>query len=202
MLNKLAPIGVMDSGLGGLSVVVALQKVLPQEDIIYFGDTANCPYGNKSRDELLRLSGNMLQFLQEQGVKCVALACNTTSVLADDLRADYSVPIITVAESAADAIAKMGLSNVGLIATVSTVEGGIYPNRISAVCPDCKVHAIGSVNLARLVEKGKRDEIECEIRSCMDALLKENSVDKVILGCTLSLGVRSFQAMLPKHRIH
>ncbi len=184
MLNHLAPIGVMDSGLGGLSVVMALQRALPQEDILYFGDTANCPYGNKSKDELLRLSSDMLRYLENRGVKCVALACNTTSSLADELRGVFHTPIITVAESAADAIAQQNLNEVGLIATVSTVSGGIYPRRIAAVSPNCKVYAVGSVNLARLVEMGTRQEIENEICVCMDALLREHPVNQVILGCT------------------
>lgn len=184
MLNHLAPIGVMDSGLGGLSVVIALQKELPQEDILYFGDTANCPYGNKSREELLRLSGDMLRYLDGRGVKCVALACNTTSSLADELRNAFDLPIITVAESAADAIAKQNLSEVGLIATVSTVNGGIYPRRITAASPNCKVYAVGSVHLARLVESGTKEEIEREICTCMDRLLCEHPLKQVILGCT------------------
>ncbi len=184
MLKSLAPIGVMDSGLGGLSVVMALQKLLPQEDILYFGDTANCPYGNKSREELLRLSSDMLRYLEGHHVKCVALACNTTSSLADELREVFHTPIITVAESAADAIARQNLTEVGLIATVSTVNSGIYPRRIAAVSPNCKVYSVGSVHLARLVETGVRQEIEREIRSCMDSLLGEHPVNQVILGCT------------------
>lgn len=185
MLQKYAPIGVMDSGVGGLSVVKALQKVLPHEDIIYFGDTANCPYGNKSRQELLSLSGNMLTFLQEKGVKCVALACNTTSALAPVLREKYHTPIITVAECAADAIGRLALDAVGLIATVATVNGGIYERGIQAVSPDTKVYSVGSPNLAALVESGSENaQIEGEISSCVDVLLREAEIQHVILGCT------------------
>ncbi len=199
MLNRLAPIGVMDSGLGGLSVVKALQKLLPQEDILYFGDTANCPYGNKSKDELLRLSSDMLRYLEGHHVKCVALACNTTSSLADELRSAFHTPIITVAESAADAIAQQNLTDVGLIATVSTVKGGIYPRRIAAVSPDCKVYAVGSVHLARLVETGAQREIEEEICACMDTLLAEHPVSQVILGCThYPLVLDTFQKYYPQ----
>lgn len=180
------PIGVMDSGVGGLSVVLALQKVLPNEDIVYFGDTANCPYGNKSREELLLLSGNMLSFLQKKGIKCLALACNTTSSLADPLRQQFNIPIITVAECAAEAVGKMSLPSVGLIATVATVNGGIYKRGIQRLSPDTKVFSIGSALLAGLVEKHEEntDAVACEIKDCMDSLLSQSTVETVILGCT------------------
>lgn len=186
MMQVSAPIGVMDSGMGGLSVVLSLQKILPYEDIVYFGDTANCPYGNKSKSELLKLSGNMLSFLQAQKVKCVALACNTTSALADILRPHYTVPIITVAECAADAIGRMGHQQVGLIATVSTVNSNIYEERICAVDPNVSVFSEGSVHLARLVEENlpTTDAVDAEIKSCMERLLAKGSVSSVILGCT------------------
>ena len=86
MLNAGNPIGVMDSGIGGLTVVRELQRILPGEDIIYFGDSANCPYGNKTSDQIFELSSHMLQFLGDNGVKCTAIACNTISTMADRLR--------------------------------------------------------------------------------------------------------------------
>lgn len=180
------PIGIMDSGMGGLSVVLALQNILPYEDIVYYGDTANCPYGNKSKNELLGLSRHMLSFLQENGVKCVALACNTTSSLADILRPEYAIPIITVSECAADAIGRMGLNNVGVIATVATINSGIYQNRICAVNPNAKVVGEGSVHLARLVEENHptTEAVDVEIRECMERLLAKGDVSHVILGCT------------------
>lgn len=186
MMCKHAPIGVMDSGLGGLSVVSALREILPYEDIIYYGDTANCPYGNKTKEELLSLSRTMLTFLQQKQVKCVALACNTTSALADLLRSDFSMPIITVAECAADAIGKMDLDRVGLLATVSTAKSEIYKTRIQAVSPAVQVFSHGSVNLARLVEENHptSEHVDAEIRSCMDALLNQDTINDVILGCT------------------
>ena len=95
MLNKSNPIGVMDSGIGGLTVVRELQRILPGEDIIYFGDSANCPYGNKTADQIFELSCHMLQFLGSNGVKCTAVACNTISTMAERLR-----PASTSASSA------------------------------------------------------------------------------------------------------
>ena len=186
MFKNTAPIGVMDSGVGGLSVVQALKSELPCEDIIYYGDTANCPYGNKTKDELLGLSSNMLRFLQKQGVKCVALACNTTSSLADLLRPQFEVPIITVAECAADAIVRTKIKAVGLIATRFTVASGIYEKRIHAVDAAVKVRSIGSPDLARLVEHCAPDDpkVKAEISTCMAGLLEDPDIRDVILGCT------------------
>lgn len=185
-MERNAPIGVMDSGIGGLSVVAALMQILPTENIIYFGDTANCPYGNKSNEELLRLSGNMLRFLESRGIKCLALACNTTSALADILRAQFQVPIITVAECAADAIGGMSISDVGLIATVSTARSGIYEKRIHAIAPNTRVYSAGSPNLAALVENHQCSTalLEAEIHSCLDEMVQNGKVRHVILGCT------------------
>jgi len=195
-----APIGVMDSGVGGLSVVCALKEVLPQENIIYYGDTANCPYGNKSDRELLQLSGNMLEFLESKGIKCLALACNTTSALADVLRQRFTTPIITVAECAADAIGKMGIEQVGLIATVSTVRSGIYERRIRQFAPGARVISKGSEKLAALVENHRNETalLEEEIRSCLDKVLEDPTMHKVILGCTHYPLIRNiFESLYP-----
>ena len=99
MLNAGNPIGVMDSGIGGLTVVRELQRILPGEDIIYFGDSANCPYGNKTSDQIFDLSCNMLRFLGENGVKCTAIACNTISTLSDRLRPCFDYKIISIVEA-------------------------------------------------------------------------------------------------------
>ena len=99
MLNAGNPIGVMDSGIGGLTVVRELQRILPGEDIIYFGDSANCPYGNKTSDQIFDLSCNMLRFLGDNGVKCTAIACNTISTMADRLRPCFDYQIISTLPS-------------------------------------------------------------------------------------------------------
>ena len=195
-----APIGVMDSGVGGLSVVCALRDVLPHENIVYYGDTANCPYGNKSKEELLCLSGNMLTFLEHKGIKCLALACNTTSALADILRQRFHTPIISVAESAADAIGKIGLTEVGVIATVSTANSGIYENRIRSIAPDTRVMSVGSTQLAALVEhhSSERALLEQEVRRSLDGMLADERIKHVILGCTHYPLIRDvFEAAYP-----
>ena len=101
MLNAGNPIGVMDSGIGGLTVVRELQRILPGEDIIYFGDSANCPYGNKTSDQIFELSSHMLQFLGDNGVKCTAIACNTISTMADRLIACFYYNLVIILEECA-----------------------------------------------------------------------------------------------------
>ena len=130
MLNKSNPIGVMDSGIGGLTVVRELQRILPGEDIIYFGDSANCPYGNKTADQIFELSCHMLQFLGSNGVKCTAVACNTISTMAERLRPCFGFRIISIVEEAAKYVIREKLSSVGLIGTEFTVASGKYAELI------------------------------------------------------------------------
>ena len=144
MLNKSNPIGVMDSGIGGLTVVRELQRILPGEDIIYFGDSANCPYGNKTADQIFELSCHMLQFLGSNGVKCTAVACNTISTMAERLRPCFDFRIISIVEEAAKYVIREKLSSVGLIGTEFTVASGKYAELIHQGNPDCHVVLRGS----------------------------------------------------------
>ena len=153
MLNAGNPIGVMDSGIGGLTVVRELQRILPGEDIIYFGDSANCPYGNKTSDQIFDLSCNMLRFLGDNGVKCTAIACNTISTLSDRLRPCFDYQIISIVEEAAKYVVREHLKSVGLIATEFTVASGKYAELIHKDAPDCKVVGKGSPLLAALVDR-------------------------------------------------
>ena len=131
-----------------------LQRILPGEDIIYFGDSANCPYGNKTSDQIFDLSCNMLRFLGESGVKCTAIACNTISTLSDRLRPCFDYKIISIVEEAAKYVVREHLSSVGLIATEFTVASGKYAELIHKDAPECKVVGKGSPLLAALVDRG------------------------------------------------
>ena len=170
MLNAGNPIGVMDSGIGGLTVVRELQRILPGEDIIYFGDSANCPYGNKTSDQIFELSSHMLQFLGDNGVKCTAIACNTISTMADRLRPCFDYKIVSIVEEAAKYVLREHLKSVGLIAGD----------------PECKVVGKGSPLLAALVDRGdfNQHDINTEIRTQVDNILAREKVENLILGCT------------------
>ena len=186
MLNQSTPIGVMDSGIGGLTVVRELQRILPGEDIIYFGDSANCPYGNKTADQIFELSCHMLQFLGSNGVKCTAVACNTISTMAERLRPCFDFRIISIVEEAAKYVIREKLSSVGLIGTEFTVASGKYAELIHQGNPDCHVVGKGSPLLAALVDRGdfNQHDINLEITTQVDNILSREKVNDLILGCT------------------
>ncbi|HWP52122.1 MAG TPA: glutamate racemase [Clostridia bacterium] len=180
------PIGVMDSGIGGLTVVRELQKILPGEDIIYFGDSANCPYGNKTSEQIAELSCAMLRFLGQNGVKVAAIACNTISTLVEQLIPHFEYKIIGIVSPAADYIARSGIKQVGLIATEFTVSTKNYDKLIHQHDPSIEVVGKGSPLLAALVDRGDFNEqdIDTEITTQIDNILARRKVDHVILGCT------------------
>ncbi len=185
-MDKKHPIGVMDSGIGGLTVVRELQRLLPGEDIIYFGDSANCPYGNKTGDQIFELSRHMLEFLGSREVKCVAIACNTISTLVDRLRPCFGFRIVSIVEEAAKYVVREQLPSVGLIGTEFTVASGKYDELIHQGSPACRVVGKGSPLLAALVDRGdfNQEEIDREIRTQVDVILSREPVGHLILGCT------------------
>ena len=186
MAKLSGPIGVMDSGIGGLTVVRELQKILPGEDIIYFGDSANCPYGNKSKEQIVELSKKMLQFLGDNGAKVTAIACNTISTLVETLAPCFDYKIIGIVSPAADYVVRSGIKSVGLIATEFTVSTKNYDTLIQRQDPTIEVVGKGSPLLAALVDRGdfNRDDINTEIRTQVDNILSRKKVEHLILGCT------------------
>jgi len=182
-----SPIGVLDSGLGGLTVVRELERLLPGESIVYFGDNANCPYGNRPREEIFKLSAAMLDFLQKQNVKIAAIACNTISILADQLRQKYEFPIVSIIEAACEYTGGMKLPQVGIFATEFTISQGLYPALLKKMSPETKVFGQSSRTLAALVDEGRFDDpaVKEEVRSMVNSLLKAHpEVKHIVLGCT------------------
>ncbi len=172
----------MDSGVGGLTVAKEIKSLLPDEDIVYFGDSINCPYGNKSADEIFELSKKMIDFLLSKGAKCVAIACNTISTMQERLQECYDIPIVSIVKCGAGAVLAKKLSAVGLIATEFTVNSGAYQNYMKEV----KVGGRGSHNLAALVDRGdfNKTDIENEIKTCVSDILKKGDIEALILGCS------------------
>ena len=204
MFQNSLPVGVIDSGVGGLTVVRQIQRLLPGEDIVFFGDSANVPYGNRSADDIFALSLRMLRFLERQQVKCVAVACNTISSLIDRLRPECSFPLISIVEAGADCVAREKLPRVGLIATEFTVANGAYEARIHAQAPDCVVSACGSPDLAELIDRGdfNQSAINEEITARVDVILSREPVEDLILGCThFPIVADNFRACFPQLRL-
>src|SRR2546430_8576834 len=182
-----APLGVFDSGIGGLTVARALFERLPHEAVLYFGDTARVPYGPKSPETVRRYSAEILAYLLGRGVKAVVVACNTSTAHAlDHLRAHAPVPVVGVIEPGARAAAAASRSGqIGVIGTAGTVARGAYERAIRAVRPDASVVSAALPLFVPLVEEGWFDHPAAELiaREYLEPL-RRAGVDTVVLGCT------------------
>lgn len=182
------PIGVFDSGVGGLTVVKEIFHNLPNEKIIYFGDTARVPYGNKSAETVIRYSRQIADFLVSQNVKTIVIACNTASALAlDALNESVSVPVIGVVEPGSKAAVKVTKNNrIGVIGTAGTIRSGLYAKYIKELNPDAQIIGQACPLFVSLVEEGMIDDpvtIEM-IRRYLGNMVHEKDIDTLVLGCT------------------
>ncbi len=182
-----AAIGVFDSGVGGLTVVRALQKQLPLEKIIYFGDTARVPYGVKSPETITGYAGQITRFLLGKNVKMLIVACNTMSAVAYDSIALISpVPVLDVISAGADAAARITRTKrVGVIGTPATIQSDAYPRAIRGRDPEISVFSKACPLLVPLVEEGWLDHPATRliVREYLAPVLV-NSIDTLVLGCT------------------
>ena len=186
-VKKTAPIGVFDSGVGGLTVAREIMRNLPKEDIVYFGDTARVPYGSKSKDNIIRYSRQIIHFLQTKGVKAIVIACNTASALAlETVKDEFDIPIIGVVEPGARAALEVTVNKkIGVIGTEATVRSSMYEKIIQGVDPEVSVIAKACPLFVPLVEEGfKKHQVTDEIIDYYLASLKQSDIDALILGCT------------------
>ena len=181
------PIGIFDSGIGGLTVVKAICERLPNEEIVYFGDTARVPYGNKSRQTIERFSLENVRFLLEHQVKAVVIACNTASSLAlPALKATYRLPILGVIEAGAkQAIQTTEDRKIGVIGTHATIASGTYEECLKRLDSRVQVYSQSCPLFVPLVEEDwLYDEVTFEVAKRYLSPLKKTGVDTLILGCT------------------
>lgn len=186
-MDRSAPIGVFDSGIGGLTVVRALMKQLPHESIIYFGDTARVPYGPKSPDTVLRYSREIVALLRDQGVKAIVIACNTATAHAlPALREENDLPLIGVIEPGARAAASATRTKrVGVIGTAGTIKSAAYEKEIKRLVPDATVVSRACPLFVPLIEEGWTDEeVTRMIADRYLSPIAEAKTDTVVLGCT------------------
>ncbi|MFI5228921.1 MAG: glutamate racemase [Gemmatimonadales bacterium] len=182
-----APIGVFDSGIGGLTVAQEVIRQLPRESVIYFGDTARVPYGPKSPDTVRRYSREIATFLSQQGVKGIVVACNTATAHAlGMLRDEMDMPVIGVVEPGARAaVAATRTGRVGVIGTVGTIKSGAYERAIRALNPDVIITARACPLFVPLVEEGwtEHEATRLVAREYLAPLL-DADIDTMVLGCT------------------
>ena len=181
------PIGIFDSGVGGLTVVNKLFHVLPKENIVYFGDTARVPYGNKSKETVTRFSKEIVKFLLKFKVKLIVVACNTASSLSlEALKRSFSVPIIGVIKPGAEkALALSKTKRIGVIGTEATISSSAYAKKIKEIERSAFVAGMACPLFVPLVENGwLNDEITLKIIKVYLAPILEKRIDALILGCT------------------
>ncbi|MBF0512252.1 MAG: glutamate racemase [Candidatus Omnitrophica bacterium] len=181
------PIGIFDSGLGGLTVVKELNLHLPNERIVYFGDTARVPYGGKSAQTIIRYSREIVRALLKYKVKMVVVACNTASSLAlEVLKKEFNVPIIGVIEPGAKkAVGVTRNKKIGIIATSSTIKSGKYAKNILKLDKDVRVFSQPCPLFVPLVEEGWfAHKVTYEVAQQYLAQIKKAGIDTLILGCT------------------
>ena len=180
-------IGVFDSGIGGLTVVRALLERLPDHPIVYLGDTARTPYGNKSAQTIIRYSLNNTDFLVRHGAKIIVIACNTaSSYSADAIREKFGVAVFeTITPGAALAVAQSRNKRIGVIGTRATIASSVYDKRIKSICPEARIHSKPCPLLVPLVEEGwlRKPETVMIIKKYVHPL-KSKQIDTLILGCT------------------
>ncbi|MBQ9860349.1 MAG: glutamate racemase [Clostridia bacterium] len=182
------PIGVFDSGLGGLTAVRRLQELLPGEDIVYFGDTGRVPYGTRSRDTILRYADEDCRLLLAHDVKFIIAACGTVSSVAQNILANLPVPAIGVVEpTAAEAAAATKNGKIGIIGTAATVRSASFEKALLAINPALQITATPCPMFVPLVENGwisPEDEVATLTVRRYLATIKAAGVDTLILGCT------------------
>ncbi|MDO4434551.1 MAG: glutamate racemase [Alysiella sp.] len=187
-MNNNKPIGVFDSGVGGLTVVRALMERLPHENIVYFGDTARVPYGVKSRNTIEEFTAQIVDFLLQNEVKALVIACNTIAAVAGQRVRQMAgnMPVVDVIAAGAQAALHTTKNrNIGVIATNTTVNSNAYARAIGAMTPEARILSQASPLLVPLVEEGwiEHEVTRLTVREYLKPLLAEN-IDTLVLGCT------------------
>ena len=180
------PIGIFDSGVGGITVLKEIKERLPKEDIIYLGDTKNFPYGNKSKEDIIRFSIDNVQKLLKQNVKIIVIACGTaTSQAIEILKEKFDIPIIGIIEPTVKYIKNQKFDKVGVIATEGTIKNGAWERKLKDQIPNIHVVNKACPMLATIAEEGKaKSKAGRKVIKEYMIPFKEKRVNKIILGCT------------------
>ncbi len=184
-MNK--AIGVIDSGIGGITVVKELLRQLPKEEILYIGDTARCPYGPRPEEEVRKFTWEMINYLLDKEIKMLVIACNTaTAVVLEEARDQLKIPVVGVIHPGAiSALKATKNDSVAVIGTVGTIKSDAYKKTLTSINSNIKVESLACPPFVPLVEKGVFDGPEAYkvVQNCLQPL-KRSTVDTIILGCT------------------
>ena len=202
------PIGIFDSGLGGLTCIPYMIRELPEEKMIYFGDTKRAPYGSKKVSTIINFSTQIVDFLVGNNVKMIVIACNTVSAVSFDRIKEKTscIPLVGIIKPAIDKIAEICPQNsrIGVIGTKATVMSGIYNRFINELNNELSFFSIACPKFVPLIEDGDIDseKMDFTIRSYMDEFIGANKIDTIVLGCThYSLIKGSIERIYPGIRI-
>ncbi|MBW4485729.1 MAG: glutamate racemase [Tildeniella torsiva UHER 1998/13D] len=185
LAQRPAPIGIFDSGVGGLTVLREIYRQLPNESVLYFGDTARLPYGSRSPEEILYFVRQILTWMADQGTKMVIMACNTSSALAlDPVQGEFPFPVLGLIRPGAQAAALRG-RRIGVIATQATVTSRAYTHAIQEINPDCRVWEVGCPKFVPIVEQNqiKYPQAQRTAFTYLQPLIAAN-IDTLVYGCT------------------
>lgn len=182
------PIGVIDSGVGGLTVASELMRQLPKEQLIYLGDTLRCPYGPRPKEEVIQYTLEMVDFLLLKNIKLLVIACNTaTAFTLELLREKLEIPVIGVIQPGARAAIKMTYNmQIGVIGTEGTIASKAYPDALHSIHSEIEVHDLACPSFVPMVEKGilSGEEANRIVRESLASLKDKRVIDTLILGCT------------------
>ena len=180
------PIGVFDSGIGGLTVLKELEETFKEENFIYLGDTLNFPYGDKTKEEIISFSKSNIEYLISKNVKMIIIACGTaTSQSLDEMRELFDIPIMGIIEPTVQYVKNMSIRKIGVIATTGTIRSGAWEKSLKKQISDIEVVSNACPLLAGIAEEGKatsKESIEA-VHNYME-IFKQNHIDTIILGCT------------------
>lgn len=181
------PIGVFDSGIGGLTVMKEIVEQLPGEDIVYFGDTARIPYGSRSKETVIKYVMQSIKFLMTKDIKAIVVGCNTASALAlEEAKAAFDIPIIGVIEPGSRAAASSSQNKtIGVIGTEGTINSDAYQANIRRLLPTAEIIGVPCPLFVPIVEEGWENSDVADVAAQKYLLeLKEHSIDTLVLGCT------------------
>lgn len=181
------PIGVFDSGIGGLTVLKEIVRILPDEDVVYFGDTARIPYGNKSLETVTKFAFQNTRFLTSKNVKAIVIACNTASAFSmEKVRESFDVPVIGVISPGANAAVRATRNGrIGIIGTEGTVGSKAYERAIRKINPECEIFAHSCPLFVHLVEEGwSGSKVSYMVAEEYLEPLKKHGIDSLVMGCT------------------